>query len=89
MEEAGYVHLAALLHAAALVALRVLDGGLGLGRGVHVLGDDRAREARPEPARLVRLLLVLGRDPLWRDLLPVLVRVEEDAFLALWNGTGG
>lgn len=31
----------------AQLALRVLDGRLGLGRGVHVLGEDGARQIAP------------------------------------------
>jgi len=60
----------------AQLALRVLDGRLGLRRGVHVLGEDRARQVAPQPAALVRLLLVLGCDPLGRYVAAVLLRVE-------------
>ncbi len=60
----------------AQLALRVLDGRLGLRRGVHVLGEDGARQVAPQPAALVRLLLVLGGDPLGRYVAAVLLRVE-------------
>ena len=65
----------------AQLALRVLDGRLGLRRGVHVLGEDGAREVAPQPAALVRLLLVLGSDPLGRDVAAVLQHVEQRALL--------
>ena len=64
------------------LALHVLDGRLGLRRGVHVLGEDRARQVAPQPAALVRVLLVLGRDPLGRDVVGALQRVEQRALLA-------
>jgi hypothetical protein len=66
----------------AQLALRVLDGRLGLGRGVHVLGEDGARQVAPQSPALIRLLLVLGRDPFRRDVAAVLLRVEQRAFLA-------
>lgn len=65
----------------AQLALRVLDGRLGLRRGVHVLGEDGAREVAPQPAALVWLLLVLGSDPLGRDVAAVLQHVEQCALL--------
>ena len=64
------------------LALRGLDGGLGLRRGVHVLREDRARQVAPQPAALVLLLLVVRRDPLGRDVVAALQRVEQRAFLA-------
>jgi hypothetical protein len=66
----------------AQLALRVLHRRLGLRRGVHVLGDDGARQVAPQPTALVRLLLVLGRDPLGRDVAAVLMHVEQRALVA-------
>ena len=84
VKEARDVRLPTLLHTAARVALALLDRALRLCRGVHVLGAYRARQTRPQPARLVGLLLVLGRDPLRCYVLPVLLRVEEHPAVALY-----
>jgi len=62
-------------------ARSVLDGRLGLRRGVHVLGEDGVREVAPQPVALVWLLLVLGSDPLGRDVVAVLQHVEKCALL--------
>ena len=63
------------------LALRVLDRRLGLRRGVHVLGEDGARQIAPQPATLVRLLLVLGSDPLGCDVAAMFQHVEQCALL--------
>ena len=66
----------------AQLALRVLNRRLGLRRGVHVLREDSTRQIAPQPAALVLLLFVLGRDPLGRDVAAALQRVEQRALLA-------
>ena len=72
-----------LFHPSTGLSLGFLYGRLRFSRSVHVLCDDRTREARPKQARLVWLLLVFGRYPLGRDLLAVLLRVKQNAFLSL------
>lgn len=82
VEEAGDMFLAALLELPALLALRVLNGGLRRRRGLHVLRKYRLRQVAPQPARFVRLLLVLGRHLLFHDLIPVLHSIKQNVLLA-------
>lgn len=72
-----------LLHLPARLTLRLLYGSLGFCRCIHIFRDYGTSEARPEPPRLVRLLLVLGGDPLGRDVLAILLRVKEYTPLTL------
>jgi hypothetical protein len=58
------------------LALRGLDGRLGLRRGVHVLGEYGARQVAPQSPALVLFLFVFGRDPLGRYVMSALIRVE-------------
>ena len=67
------------------LALRGLDGGLGLRRGVHVLREDRTRQVAPQSPALVWLVLLLGRDPLGRDVVAALLHVEQRALRARLN----
>ena len=66
-----------MLHASRTkLTLRVLDGRLGFRGGVHVLGDDGARQVSPQSAAFVLLLLILGGDPFGRYVAAALEYVE-------------
>lgn len=67
LEEPWRPGLALFLTLPRRITLSIFDDGLGLRGSVEVLGLDRCSDIAPESSRLVRRLLVFGRDDLVGD----------------------